>query len=51
MALAPDFSVVTITNGGRSCQLLLSEGESLLVNCIAALGPSAILAAGHLVPE
>ena len=49
LALAPDLSVVTISKGGRSCHLLLSEGASLLVNCIAGLEYSAILAAGHPV--
>ena len=51
VAITPDISVVTISNGGTSCHLLLSEGASLLVNCIAGLEPSAILSAGHPVPE
>jgi glyoxylase-like metal-dependent hydrolase (beta-lactamase superfamily II) len=51
LAVAPDLSVVTICKGGTSCHLLLSEGASLLVNCITGLEPSAILAAGHPVPE
>jgi hypothetical protein len=51
VAIAPDISVVTISNGGTSCHLLLSEGASLLVNCIEGLEPSAILDAGHPVPE
>ena len=51
VAIAPDLSVVTISNGGKSCHLLVSGGASLLVNCITGLEPSAILAAGHPVPE
>ena len=51
VAIAPDISVVTISNGATSCHLLLSECASLLVNCIVGLEPSAILAAGHPVPE
>jgi glyoxylase-like metal-dependent hydrolase (beta-lactamase superfamily II) len=50
VAIAPDISVVTISNGERSCHLLLSGGASLLVNCIAGLEPSAILSAGHPLP-
>ena len=51
VAIAPDLSMVTISNGGKSCHLLLSGGASLLVNCIAGLESSAIIAAGHPVPE
>jgi glyoxylase-like metal-dependent hydrolase (beta-lactamase superfamily II) len=51
VAIAPDLSVVIISNGGKSCHLLVSGGASLLVNCITGLEPSAILAAGHPVPE
>jgi glyoxylase-like metal-dependent hydrolase (beta-lactamase superfamily II) len=51
VAVTPDLSVATISNGGKSCHLLLSGGSSLLVNCIARLKPSVILAAGHPVPE
>ena len=50
VAIAPDLSVVTVSSGHRFCHLLLSGGASLLVNCIAAIEPSAILAAGHPVP-
>jgi hypothetical protein len=51
VAIAPDLSVVTISNGGKSCHLLVSGGASLLVNCITGLEHSAIIAAGHPVPE
>jgi glyoxylase-like metal-dependent hydrolase (beta-lactamase superfamily II) len=51
VAIAPDLSVVTISNGSKSCHLLLSERASLLINCIAGLDPSAILSAGHPLPE
>lgn len=51
VAVTPDLSVATISNGGKSCHLLLSGGSSLLVNCVAGLEPSVILAAGHPVPE
>jgi glyoxylase-like metal-dependent hydrolase (beta-lactamase superfamily II) len=51
VAIAPDLSVVTISNGGKSCHLLLSERASLLINYIAGLEPSAILSAGHPLPE
>ena len=51
LAVAPDLSVVTISKEGKSCHLLLSESASLLVNCIVGLEPSAILSAGHSVPE
>ena len=51
IAVALDLSVVTVSSGNRFCHLLLSEGASLLVNCITGLEPSAILAAGHPLPE
>ena len=50
VAVTPDLSVATISNGGKSCHLLLSGGSSLLVNCVAGLEPSVILAAGYPVP-
>jgi hypothetical protein len=48
VAMAPDLSVVTISNVGKSCPLLLTGGSGLLVNSIADLKPSAIPAAGNL---
>lgn len=51
VVIAPGLSVVTVSDGATSCHLLLSGGAGLLVNCIAGLEPSAILAAGHPLPE
>jgi len=49
--VAPGILVVTVSAEDKSCHLVLSEGRSMLINCIQSLEPSDFLEAGYPLPE
>jgi len=48
--IALGLAVVTMARAGRNCHLLVSEGNSLLINCLEGLTPAEIERAGYPVP-
>ncbi len=49
--IAPGIAVVTVSAADKSCHLVLSEGASLLINCLQGLEPADVVAAGYPLPE